>query len=105
MDENGNNASKGTNEKLAIGSLVCGLASFFFFPLAFGSVGIALGLIVQDREEPGSRAYQNARCGIICGIVGLALWIVALFVQNYLNLDLSSLFGGQSGASNSASAF
>ena len=89
--DNGTNTS---SEKLAVAALVCGITSIFIFPLAFGSAGIIFGILVQDRVEKDSRAYQNARLGIVFGIIGLSLWVFTLLTMNYLNIDVNSLFGG-----------
>lgn len=92
MDERNDNI-----DKLAVAALVCGLTSIFIFPLAFGSAGIIFGLIVQDRlgkDARDSREYQNARLGIIFGIIGLVFWVVTLFAMNYLGFDANSLLGG-----------
>jgi hypothetical protein len=93
MNENETNS---TNEKLAIAALVCGITSIFIFPLAFGSAGIIFGIMVQDRVEKDSRAYQNARLGIVLGIVGLVLWVSTLAMMNLTGLDVNSFLGGQS---------
>lgn len=82
------------NERLALAAFVCGIVSIFIFPLAFGSAGIIFGIMAQDRVERDTRAYQYARMGILLGIVGLALWVLALFMANYLSFDMNSFFGG-----------
>ena len=92
MDEKNNTNSN--NEKLSIAALVCGLTSIFIFPLAFGAAGIIFGLMVQDRVEKDTREYQNARLGIVFGILGLVFWIVSLVTLNYLGFDANSFFGG-----------
>lgn len=91
MDNNTNSS----NEKLAIASLVCGIASIFLFPLAFGSAAIIFGIMVKDRVEKDSSAYQNARLGIILGIVGLVLWIVTVAAMNLAGFNINSFFGMQ----------
>ena len=95
MDENGNKIT-GNEDKLALASLVCGITSIFIFPLAFGTAAIIFGLITQDRVERDSREWQNARLGIIFGIIGLVLWVVALAAYNYIGFDMNSLGGGTS---------
>ena len=82
------------NEKLGLVAMICGIVSIFIFPLAFGAAAIIFGINVTGREEEGTRAYQNARLGIILGIVGLALWIISLIMFNYLSIDLTSMMGG-----------
>lgn len=90
MADNDTNAN---NEKLALASLICGLVSIFIFPLAFGSAGIIFGIMVQDRVEKDSRAYQNARFGIIFGIIGLVFWVISLVMMNYVGFDANSFLG------------
>ena len=92
MDQNNTNSN---NEKLAIAALVCGITSIFIFPLAFGSAGIIFGIMVQDRVEQDSRAYQNARLGIVLGIIGIALWVGTLAMMNFTGLDVNAFLGGQ----------
>jgi hypothetical protein len=89
MDEQGNR-----NEKLGLVAMICGIVSIFIFPLAFGAAAIIFGVQVTGREEEGTRAYQNAKLGIVLGIVGLVLWMVSLVMFNYLNIDLGSMFSG-----------
>ncbi len=101
MDENKNNNTNANNDKLALAALVCGLTSIFIFPLAFGSAAIIFGVMVQDRVDRDSREYENARLGIIFGIIGLVFWIVTLFAMNYLGFDANTFFS-ESGQPQSA---
>jgi uncharacterized membrane protein HdeD (DUF308 family) len=82
-------------ERLGLASLICGLVSIFIFPLAFGSAAIVMGYLVMQRiEDRESRAYGNARIGIIAGIIGIVLWIITLVAMGYLGGDMGNLFGG-----------
>lgn len=87
-------------EGLAVAAMVCGLVSILVFPLLFGVVGIGLGLwVTNNLEDKESRAYSNARIGIIAGIVGLALWIITLALMGMLGIDTSALLGSPQGPS------
>ena len=92
MDGNKNNTNS-SNSKLALASFICGLISIFIFPLAFGGAAIIFGIMVKDRVERDSRDYQNARLGIVFGIIGIVFWVITLMTMNYLNFDLNSLMG------------
>jgi len=90
MDENNTNSN---NDKLAVAALVCGVVSIFIFPLAFGGAAIVFGIMVQDRVSKDSRAYQNARLGIVFGIIGIVFWLVSLAALNLIGFNPSSMFG------------
>ena len=90
MDENNTNSN---NEKLGVAALVCGVVSIFIFPLAFGGAAIVFGIMVQDRAEKDTRAYQNARLGIVFGIIGIVFWLVSLATMNLIGFDLNSMLG------------
>lgn len=95
------------DESLGIVALVCGLVSIFLFPIAFGGAAIIVGLMVMGRNDSTSRAYANARIGLIAGIIGIVLWIVTLVSLNMIGFDANSLINGSLGgdASNSQPAF
>jgi uncharacterized membrane protein HdeD (DUF308 family) len=84
---------KDKTERLALVGFICGLVSIFILPLAFGSAAIVFGIITTGRAEKDSRAYTYARTGIVLGIVGLVLWVVALFTMSYLSIDLNGMLG------------
>ena len=81
------------DESLGIVSLVCGLVSIFLFPLAFGGTAIIVGYLVMGRNESDTRAYGNARIGMIAGIVGIVLWVATLASMGMMGIDVNSLFG------------
>ena len=80
-------------DKISLTALVCGIVSIFMFPLLFGGLGIALGIVGMSRNEKGSTSYDLARAGLICGIVGLALWVLTVAIMNSLGITPNSLLG------------
>ncbi len=68
---------------LAIASLVLGIVSFLCFPAITGVLGIVFGGIAKSK---GSKSPM-AVAGIVCGAIGIVLWIVMLC----LGASLSSL--------------
>jgi hypothetical protein len=67
---------------LAIAALVLGITSFLFFPIATGTLGIIFGTMALKRikANPNQEGKGMAKAGVICGIIGLALWILLLVV-------------------------
>lgn len=61
---------------LAIASLVLGIISLLCLPIVTGILGIALGGAAKSK---GSKSPM-ATAGIVCGIIGLAAWVVMLIV-------------------------
>ncbi len=59
---------------LAIAGMVCGIVSFLCFPLITGILGIIFGAVAKSK---GCRSGM-ATAGIICGAIGIALWILML---------------------------
>ncbi len=59
---------------LAIAALVLGIVSFFCFPIITGVLGIVFGAAAKSK---GCRSGM-ATAGIVCGAVGLGLWILML---------------------------
>ena len=59
---------------LAIASLVLGIISLLCFPIVTGVLGIALGGAAKSKGYRGGMATA----GIVCGIIGLAAWVVML---------------------------
>lgn len=59
---------------LAIASLVLGIISLFLFPLVTGLLAIILGGVAKNKGCTSGLATG----GIVCGIIGLALWLVML---------------------------
>lgn len=67
----------------AIASLVLGIVSFLCLPAVTGVMGIIFGFVARKK---GSKSPM-AIAGIICGILGVVLWIAMLV----LGFGLSSL--------------
>lgn len=59
---------------LAIAGMVCGIVSFFCFPLILGLLGIIFGAVAKNKGYTGGMATA----GIVCGVIGLALWLLML---------------------------
>ena len=59
---------------MAIAALVLGIVSFFCAPLITGVLGIVFGCVAKSQGYPGGMATA----GIVCGIIGLILWVVML---------------------------
>ena len=64
------------NNGMAIASLVFGIASFFIIPILTGLIGIILGGIAKSKGNTGNLSTA----GMVCGILGIAGWIVIFFV-------------------------
>lgn len=61
---------------MAIAALVLGIVSFFCFPAITGTLGIIFGCVAKGK---GCRSGM-ATAGIICGAIGIALWIIMLIL-------------------------
>jgi hypothetical protein len=63
---------------LAIASLVLGITSLLLFPIATGTLAIIFGVIALKRikANPSLEGRKMALAGLICGIVGVALWVL-----------------------------
>ena len=59
---------------MAIASLILGLVSFLCLPIVTGVLGIVFGGVAKSKGSTNGMATA----GIICGIVGIALWILML---------------------------
>lgn len=59
---------------MAIAAMVLGIVSFFCFPAITGALGIIFGCVAKGK---GSRSGM-ALAGIICGAIGIALWLLML---------------------------
>ncbi len=57
----------------AIASLVLGIVSFFCFAIIAGPLAIIFGAIARNKGQGGM-----ATAGLICGIIGLVVYIVML---------------------------
>lgn len=58
----------------AIASLVLGILSFFCFAYIAGTLGIIFGIIAKNKGYKGGMATA----GIICGAIGIVLYIVLM---------------------------
>ncbi len=58
----------------AISGMVLGIVSFFCFPAITGILGIIFGALAKKKGYRGGMATA----GIVCGIVGVALWLLML---------------------------
>lgn len=61
---------------MAIASLVLGIVAFFCFPIITGALGIIFGCVAKGK---GCRSGM-ATAGIICGSIGIALWLLMLIL-------------------------
>lgn len=59
---------------MAIASLVLGIVSFLCFPIVTGVLAIIFGGVAKSKGYTGGMATA----GLICGILGLALWVLML---------------------------
>lgn len=73
----------------AIASLVLGIVSFLCFPAITGVLGIIFGGIARSK---GSRSPM-AIAGIVCGVIGIILWIILIVLQIALGWDLYQFAG------------
>ena len=73
----------------AIAALVMGILSFFIVPLLFGGLGIVFGALAKNKGYRGGMATA----GIVCGIIGIALWIIMIaFIESAKTAVYNSLF-------------
>ncbi|MBA7609423.1 hypothetical protein ES703_16614 [subsurface metagenome] len=66
---------------LAIASMVCGIFSVFLAPLLgfiLGIIAIVFGAVAirQIRKDPNLGGRGMAIAGLVCGIVGVAGWVI-----------------------------
>lgn len=61
---------------LAIAAMVLGIVSFFCFPIITGTLGIIFGCVAKGK---GCRNGM-ATAGIICGAIGIGLWLIMLIL-------------------------
>ncbi len=59
---------------LAIAGMVCGILSFFCIPAILGVLGIIFGGVSKSKGYTGGMATA----GIVCGVIGVALWLLML---------------------------
>ena len=61
----------------AIAGMVCGIVSFFCFGVILGILAIVFGGVAKSK---GNRSGM-ATAGIVCGAVGLGLWLLSLILM------------------------
>ncbi|MBQ7016860.1 MAG: DUF4190 domain-containing protein [Firmicutes bacterium] len=69
-------AASDPGKGMAIAAMVLGIVSFFCFPAITGALGIIFGCVAKGK---GSRSGM-ALAGIICGAIGIALWLLMLIL-------------------------
>lgn len=60
----------------AIASLVLGIISLFCFAFICGTLGIIFGFLARSKGYKGGMSIA----GIVCGIVGIVLWVIMLIL-------------------------
>lgn len=71
-------AQKVPGKGLAVAGLIMGILSFFILPYVTGALGIIFGGVAKSKGYRGGMATA----GIVCGIIGIALTILAtIFLQ------------------------
>lgn len=71
----------------AIASLILGIVSFLCLPAITGVLGIIFGIVAKNK---GSKSPM-AIAGIICGAIGIVLWIVMLIFG--MTLSFTDILG------------
>lgn len=59
---------------LAIAGLILGIVSFLCFPAITGTLGIIFGAVAKSKGNTSGMATA----GIVCGAIGVALWLIML---------------------------
>lgn len=69
---------------LAVASLVMGILSFFLIPLVTGILALCFGGVAKSKGNTSGMATG----GIVCGAIGLILWLLMLLFWEDLLLGL-----------------
>lgn len=72
---------------LAVASLVLGIVSFFCFAIITGILAIVFGAVAKNKGFKGGMATA----GIVCGVIGVALWLVMMIFMPSLAFSLFAL--------------
>lgn len=72
---------------LAIASMVCGIVSFFCFGLVLGLLAVIFGAVAKSKGYTGGMATA----GVVLGVIGLALYVVALIACGGSYLELMNM--------------
>ena len=62
----------------AIAAMVCGIVSFFCAAVITGTLGIIFGGVAKSKGSTSGMATA----GIVCGAIGIALWLFMLIACN-----------------------
>ena len=68
----------------AIASLVLGIVSFICFAFIAGTLGIVFGIVAKNKGYKGGMATA----GIVCGAIGIALWILMMIAGMLFSINL-----------------
>ena len=67
---------------MAVASLVLGIISFFCFAFVTGVLAIIFGAVAKNKGNKTGKATA----GIICGILGIILWVITIiFLPDMMN--------------------
>ena len=72
---------------LAIASMVLGIISFLCYPIITGVLAVIFGAVAKNKGCTSGMATA----GIVCGIIGVALWLLMMVACDSTALILSSL--------------
>lgn len=71
---------------LAIAGMILGIISLLCFPAVTGTLGIIFGAVAKSK---GCKSGM-ATAGIVCGVIGIALWLLMLVACDTTALLFSS---------------
>lgn len=72
---------------LAIAGMILGIISFFCFPAITGALGIIFGAVAKSKGYRGGMATA----GIVCGVIGIVLWLIMLFALDNVSMMMFDL--------------
>lgn len=72
----------------AVASMVLGIISFFCTPIITGLLGIIFGGVAKSKGYRGGMATA----GIVCGIIGLALWLLMVVFMGEIYTEMLEEF-------------
>lgn len=75
---------KQPGQGLAIAGMILGIISLLCFPYITGVLGIIFGAIAKSK---GCRSGM-ATAGIVCGAIGVGLWLIMIIACNSVGADL-----------------
>lgn len=67
------------SDSMPLLAMIFGIAGIFMMPFILGTLGIIFGAICLKRGYAGKQRTM-AKTGLICGIVGVAWVVIALFI-------------------------